>query len=30
MDVQMVASPTPTTGDMAHNPGRCPDWESDW
>ena len=24
----MVASPVPPTGDLAHNPGMCPDWES--
>ena len=24
----MVASPVPPTGDLAHNPGVCPDWES--
>ena len=23
-----VASRTPTTGDLAHNPSMCPDWES--
>ena len=23
-----VASHTPPTGDLAHNPGMCPDWES--
>ena len=26
----MVASPTSPTGDLAHNPGVCPDWESNW
>ena len=25
---QSVASCTPQTGDLAHNPGMCPDWES--
>ena len=20
----------PPTGDLAHNPGMCPDWESNW
>ena len=25
-----VASGTPPTGDLAHNPGMCPDWESNW
>ena len=20
----------PLTGDLAHNPGLCPDWESNW
>ena len=25
---RMVASFTPPTGDLAHNPGMCPDWES--
>ena len=24
----VVASHTPATGDLAHNPGMCPDWES--
>ena len=24
----VVASHTPPTGDLAHNPGMCPDWES--
>ena len=24
----VVASCTPPTGDLAHNPGMCPDWES--
>ena len=24
---QLVASPTPPTGDLAHNLGMCPDWE---
>ena len=23
---RLVASHTPPTGDLAHNPGRCPDW----
>ena len=23
----MVASHAPPTGDLAHNPGMCPDWE---
>ena len=23
-----VASPIPSTGDLAHNPGMCPDWDS--
>ena len=26
----MVASRTPPTGDLACNPGLCPDWESNW
>ena len=26
----VVASHTPPTGDLAHNPGMCPDWESNW
>ena len=26
----VVASRTPPTGDLAHNPGLCPDWESNW
>ena len=25
---QSVASHIPLTGDLAHNPGMCPDWES--
>ena len=24
----VVASSVPTTGDVAHNPGMCPDWKS--
>ena len=30
IDVQnrLVVSCTPLTGDLARNPGRCPDWES--
>ena len=24
----VFASQVPTTGDLAHNPGMCPDWES--
>ena len=24
----VVASTVPPTGDLAHNPGMCPDWES--
>ena len=24
------ASHTSPTGDLAHNPGMCPDWESNW
>ena len=24
----VVASHVPPTGDLAHNPGMCPDWES--
>ena len=27
---QSLASLTPPTGDLAHNPGMCPDWESNW
>ena len=27
---QWVASGTPPTGNLAHNPGMCPDWESNW
>ena len=23
---RVVASPTSPTGDLAHNPGTCPDW----
>ena len=26
----MVAARTPPTGDLARNPGMCPDWESNW
>ena len=26
----VVASCTPPTGDLAHNPGVCPDWELNW
>ena len=26
----VVASRAPPTGDLAHNPGMCPDWESNW
>ena len=26
----VVASCTPSTGDLAQNPGMCPDWESNW
>ena len=26
----VVASLVPTTGDLASNPGMCPDWESNW
>ena len=25
-----VASHMPLTGDLARNPGMCPDWESNW
>ena len=25
-----VASCTPPNGDLAYNPGMCPDWESNW
>ena len=27
-DTQSVASRTPPPGDLAHNPGMCPNWES--
>ena len=27
---QSVASHTHPTGNLAHNPGMCPDWESNW
>ena len=27
---QSVASHTPATGDLSHNPGFCPDCESNW
>ena len=26
----VLASYTPPTGDLARNPGMCPDWESNW
>ena len=26
----VVVSHAPSTGDLAHNPGMCPDWESNW
>ena len=26
----VVASHSPPTGDLARNPGMCPDWESNW
>ena len=26
----VVASCVPPTGDLACNPGMCPDWESNW
>ena len=26
----VVASCTPPSEDLAHNPGMCPDWESNW
>ena len=26
----VVASCARPTGDLAHNPGMCPDWESNW
>ena len=26
----VVASCTPPTGDLARDPGTCPDWESNW
>ena len=26
----VVASHVGPTGDVAHNPGMCPDWESNW
>ena len=26
----VVASCVPHTGDLAHKPGTCPDWESNW
>ena len=26
----MVASHAPPTGDLAYNPGMCPDWELNW
>ena len=27
-NINVVASCVPPTGDLAHNPGMCPDWES--
>ena len=27
---RVIASHTPPTGDLAHSPGMCPDWESNW
>ena len=27
---QLIASHTPPTKDLAHNPSMCPDWESNW
>ena len=27
INVWLVAPHTPPTGDLAHNPGMCPDWE---
>ena len=27
MDAWAIAFPKHTTGDLAHNPGMCPDWE---
>ena len=27
---RVVASWAPTTGDLAHNPGMCPDWDLNW
>ena len=27
---QLVSSRTPSSGNLAHNPGMCPDWESNW
>ena len=26
----VIASQTPSTGNLAHNPGMCPDWELNW
>ena len=26
----VVASCTPSAGDLAYNPGMCPDWELNW
>ena len=26
----VLASHMPPTGDLDHNPGMCPDWESNW
>ena len=27
---QLVDSRMPPAGDLAHNPGMCPDWELNW
>ena len=29
-EISVVASRVPPTGDVARNPGMCPDWESNW
>ena len=26
----VIAFHVSSTGDLAHNPGKCPDWESNW
>ena len=30
INVRLVASRMPPAGDLARNPGMCPDWELNW